>query len=154
MNEKKQQTVAELIEGVLPCITAKGYSDDYIDGFHRIFSHLLDYCDNKGEVFFSTELAQQFLYDRYGVKPGIIERRCSRVHRAMDLLSDYQHFGTVMIRRRKERAFSVGLESASEGYLKQMELRGRRKNTVLSHRKFLFRFTDFLDSIGIKGYHR
>jgi site-specific recombinase XerD len=33
-----------------------------------------------------------------------------------------------------------------------MELRGRRKNTMLSHRKFLLRFTDFLDSIGIAGY--
>ena len=90
--------------------------------------------------------------DCYGVQPGTVERRCSRKHRAMDLLSDYQHFGTVMIRRRLDRTFPPNLKSVPEGYLKQMELRGRRKNTVLSHRKFLLRFTDFLDSIGIEGF--
>lgn len=98
------------------------------------------------------ELAQQFLLECYSVQPGTVERRCSRAHRAMDLLSDYQHFGTVMIRRRQNRTFPSALEAASEGYLKQMELHGRRKNTILSHKKFLFRFTDFLDSIGIVGF--
>lgn len=152
MDGEKRITVSELVEGVMPCIEAKQYSETYINGFQQIFSHMLSYCEERKEQYFTTELAQQFLLDCYGVQPGTVERRCSRVHRAMDLLSDYQHFGTVMIRRRLNRAFPAALESASEGYLKQMELRGRRKNTVLSHRKFLLRFTDFLDSIGITGY--
>ena len=152
MEGENRLTVSELVEGVMPCIRAKHYSETYISGFQQIFNRMLSYCEDHKEQYFSTELAQQFLLDCYGVQPGTVERRCSRAHRAMDLLSDYQHFGTVMIRRRLNRVFPAALESASEGYLTQMGLRGRRKNTVLSHRKFLLRFTDFLDSIGIAGY--
>jgi len=152
MTEEKQQTVSELVDGVIPCITAKQYSDSYVNGFRQIFNRLLAYCGERNVVYFSTELAQQFLFDRYGVQPGTVVRRCSRIHRAMDLLSDYQHFGTVMIRRRLDHRFPEGLCSATEGYLKQMELHGRRKNTVMSHRKMLFRLTDFLDSAGISSY--
>lgn len=152
MEGEKRLTNLELVEGVIPCIRAKQYSETYISGFQQIFNRMLSYCEEHEEQYFSTELAQQFLLDCYGVQPGTVERRCSRAHRAMDLLSDYQHFSTVMIRRRLNRVFPTALESAPEGYLKQMELRGRKKNTVLSHRKFLLRFTDFLDSIGIAGY--
>lgn len=149
---EKQLSVADLVNGVMPCIEAKKYSDCYIDGLRKVFNRLISYCEEHGENYFSTELAQQFLLECYGVQPGTVERRCSRMHRAMDLLSDYQHFGTVMIRRRLNRTFPEGLLVVSEGYLKQLELRGRRNNTVRSHRKFLLRFTDFLDSIGIADY--
>ena len=152
MEGEKRLTVSELVDGVMPCIKAKRYSEVYIRGFQQIFNRMLSYCEDHKEQYFSAELAQQFLLDCFGVQPGTVERRCSRAHRAMDLLLDYQHFGTVMIRRRLNRIFPATLESAAEGYLKQMELRGRRKNTLLSHRKFLLRFTDFLDSIGIAGY--
>lgn len=152
MDGENQLTVTELIDGIMPCITAKQYSDGYITGFRYIFNRLLTYCEEHGEEYFSTELAQRFLLECYGVQPGTVERRCSRQHRAMDLLSDYQHFGTVMIRRRLNRTFPPGLRMVSEGYLKQMELRGRRENTVRCHRKILLRFADFLDSIRITGY--
>lgn len=152
MDGGKQLTITELVDGVMPCIKAKQYSNSYINGFCQVFNRLISYCEEHEVQYFSTELAQQFLLECYDVQPGTVERRYSREHRAMDLLSDYQHFGSVMIRRRLSRIFPSAFESASEGYLKQMELRGRRKNTVLSHRKFLFRFTDFLDSIGIVGF--
>ena len=152
MDGEQQLTVIDLVNGVLPCIEAKHYSDNYVNGFRGIFNRLISFCANHGEVYFSAELAQQFLLECYGVQPGTVERRCSRAHRAMDLLSDYQHFGTVMIRRRLNRAFPVAFVAASEGYLRQMELRGRRKNTVRSHKKVLLRFADFLDSTGVTGF--
>ena len=152
MNKEKQMTIFELVDNVMPCIKAKQYSESYINGFRQIFSRLKSYCEERGEKYFTTNLSQQFLSECYGVQPGTVERRCSRIHRAMDLLSDYQHFGTVMIRRKLNRVFPAALELESEDYLKQLELHGRKKNTVLSHRKFLLRFTDFLDSIGIAGY--
>lgn len=152
MNGEKQLTVTDLVNAVTPCIEAKQYSNNYINGFRQIFNRLISYCAEHGEEYFSVELSQQFLLECYNIQPGTVERRCSRAHRAMDLLSDYQHFGTVMIRRRLDRTFPTGLLAATDGYLKQMELRGLKKNTVLSHKKFLLRFTDFLDSIGIVGY--
>lgn len=152
MQEEKRLTVSELVDGVMPCIKAKQYSECYVSGFQHVFNRLISYCDNHDKQYFSTELAQQFLLDCYDIQPCTVVRKWSREHRAMDLLLDYQHFGTVMIRRRLDRVFPTALAAAAEDYLKQMELRGRRRNTVLTHKKFLFRFTDFLDSIGVAGY--
>lgn len=152
MDGEQRLTVMDLVNGVLPCIEAKQYSDNYVKGLRVIFNRLSSFCADHGAEYFSAELAQQFLLECYGVQPGTVERRCSRVHRAMDLLSDYQHFGTVMIRRRLNRTFPATFIAASEGYLRQMELCGRRKNTVLSHKKILLRFTDFLDNTGIAGF--
>lgn len=152
MTEEKRRTVAELVEEVLPCIIAKQYSESYVKGFRQTYNRLLTYCNEHNEEYFSSELGQRFLLERYGVQPGTIERRCSRQHRAMDLLADYQHFGTVMLRRRLNRTFPDSFYLVSEAYLKQLEGNGRRKNTILSHRKVLLRFTDFLDSIGTPGY--
>ncbi len=152
MSEIKSMTVSQLIDSVMPCIKAKQYSESYINGFNLVFNRLIEYCGEHGVQYYSTELSQQFLLDCYDVRPGTVERRCSKAHRAMDLLSDYQHFGTVMIRRRLDRTFPPNFKDISENYLRQLELRGRKNNTVLSHRKFLFRFADFLDSIGIEGY--
>src|SRR5574344_1227559 len=145
-------TVHDLIEAVIPCIKKKNYSANYVRGMTQTFHQLEKYCKEYNEIFFNVELGQRFLLDKYGIDPGTVLQKFSRQHRAMDLLSDYMHFGTVMIRRRRNRSFPEGLQNTSEGYLKQMELRGRKKNTVLSHRKFLLRFTDFLDSIGVFRY--
>ena len=103
MDDGNRLTVYELVERVIPCIIAKHYSENYIQGFRSTFRNLLAYCNKNEKKYFTAELAQQFMLDCYGVQPGTVERRCSRVHRAMDLLSDYQHFNAVMLRRRLNR---------------------------------------------------
>ncbi len=92
------------------------------------------------------------MLDCYGVQPGTVERRCSRVHRAMDLLSDYQHFNAVMLRRRLNREFPAGLQEGAVNYLQKLSLHGRRENTLRSHRNVLLRFTDYLFSVGVTDY--
>ena len=91
VDDGNRLTVYELVERVIPCIIAKHYSENYIQGFRSTFRNLLAYCNKNEKKYFTAELAQQFMLDCYGVQPGTVERRCSRVHRAMDLLSDYQH---------------------------------------------------------------
>ena len=118
MDGEQQLTVIDLVNGVLPCIEAKHYSAKYVNGLRGIFNRLSSFCADHGAEYFSAELAQQFLLECYGVQPGTVERRCSIAHRAMDLLSDYQHFGTVMIRRRLNRTFPAAFAAASEGYLR------------------------------------
>ena len=110
MDDGNRLTVYELVERVIPCIIAKHYSENYIQGFRSTFRNLLAYCNKNEKKYFTAELAQQFMLDCYGVQPGTVERRCSRVHRAMDLLSDYQHFNAVMLRRRLNREFPAGLQ--------------------------------------------
>ena len=111
VDDGNRLTVYELVERVIPCIIAKHYSENYIQGFRSTFRNLLAYCNKNEKKYFTAELAQQFMLDCYGVQPGTVERRCSRVHRAMDLLSDYQHFNAVMLRRRLNREFPTTCKS-------------------------------------------
>ena len=135
MDDGNRLTVYELVERVIPCIIAKHYSENYIQGFRSTFRNLLAYCNKNEKKYFTAELAQQFMLDCYGVQPGTVERRCSRVHRAMDLLSDYQHFNAVMLRRRLNREFPAGLQEGAVNYLQKLSLHGRRENTLRQPQK-------------------
>lgn len=147
--DTKAMTVAELTEAVIPFIENKNYSKAYINGLRRVFNRLKEYCIENEISTFSTELGQQFLNDRYKIEPGSVSRQFSRAHRAMDMLSDFQLFGAVMIRRRLEREFPEQFSQQAGAYLVQMEKDYARPNTVLSHKKSLYKFTDFLDSVGV-----
>lgn len=147
--DKKTMTVAELTEAVIPFIENKNYSKAYIDGLRRVFKCLNQYCIENETSTFTTEFGQQFLNDCYKIEPGSVSRQFSRAHRAIDMLSDFQLFGAVMIRRRLERVFPTQFTQQAEAYLIQMEKDYARPNTVLSHKKSLYKFTDFLDSVGV-----
>ena len=78
MDDGNRLTVYELVERVIPCIIAKHYSENYIQGFRSTFRNLLAYCNKNEKKYFTAELAQQFMLDCYGVQPGTVERRFSR----------------------------------------------------------------------------
>ena len=45
VGEENRLTVYELVERVIPCIIAKQYSENYIQGFRSTFRNLLAYCN-------------------------------------------------------------------------------------------------------------
>ena len=70
VDDGNRLTVYELVERVIPCIIAKHYSENYIQGFRSTFRNLLAYCNKNEKKYFTAELAQQFMLDCYGVQPG------------------------------------------------------------------------------------
>ncbi len=146
--KQKEMTVTELTAAIVPYIVSKNYSPSYIEGLQLILSRLNTYCAEKGITGFSTEVGQQFMREKYGVVSldPKDNRRHSRLFRTMDMLSDFQHFGTVMIKRRLNRTFPEQFSQQAECYLSNMEKNYAQPNTILSHRKSLYKFTDFLDS--------
>lgn len=74
VDDGNRLTVYELVERVIPCIIAKHYSENYIQGFRSTFRNLLAYCNKNEKKYFTAELAQQFMLDCYGVQPGTVER--------------------------------------------------------------------------------
>lgn len=152
--EQKEMTVTELTAAIVPYIMGKNYSLSYVKGFQLILSRLEKYCAEKGITEFSTEIGQQFMREKYGVESLDPKgnRKYSRLFRTMDMLSDFQHSGTVMIKRRLNRTFPEQFKSNAEDYLDHMKKNYAQPNTILSHKKSLFKFTDFLDSKGIKSY--
>lgn len=150
--EYRNMTVSELTAAIIPYIESKHYSQSYIAGFYLIWKRLNEYCAGKGITEFTTEVGKQFIQECYGTKPDEILRKHSRVHRAMDMLSDFQHFGTVMLKRRLNRTFPEQFRQQAESYLSYMEKNYAQPNTIISHRKSLYQFTDFLDSKGVAAF--
>lgn len=147
-------SVFQLTAAILPYIESCGYSKNYVSGLNEVFNNLNKYCEDRGYFDFSSELAQQFLCDRYKLQPGTIERRVSRQVRAMDMLLDLQHCGAVMIKRRKEKIFSEQFATHAEAYFVHIKNNYAQPNTVESHRKTVYRFTDFIDCRGVKSYNK
>lgn len=146
--------VFQLTAAIPPYIERRGYSKGYVNGLNEVYNNLNRYCEDHGYSKFTTELAQQFLRDRYRLQPGTIERRVSRQVRAMDMLLDFQHCGAVMIRRRKEKIFPDQFATHAEEYFVHMKNSYAQPNTVESHRKTIYRFTDFIDCRGVNSYDK
>lgn len=147
----QQMTVADLAEGIMPLLESKGYHSVYVHSIRCVFNHLLIFCEKNGENRFSAELGQRFLEERYGVVQGTKSRTQSKAHRAMDMLSAYQQFGTVMLRRRKHREFPAQFTESVDAYFGKMCKDFMSDNTVKTHKTTLHRLTEFLDGQGVQS---
>lgn len=147
----QQRTVTQLTESIMPLIESKGYHSVYVQSIRCIFRHLLRFCEINGESRFRAELGQRFLEERYGVARGTKSRTQSKAHRAMDMLSAYQQFGTVMLRRRKHREFPSQFIKQANVYFDGMRRDFASDNTVKTHKTTLHRLTEFLDSQGVRS---
>ena len=152
MEESTQQmTVTELTETIMPLLESKGYNSMYVHAMHCIFNQLLKFCNSDGISRFSAELGQRFLEQHYGIERGIKSRTQSKAHRAMDMLSAYQQFGAIMLRRRKNREFPYQFVQQANDYFEGMRRAFASDNTIKTHRTMLHRLTEFLDGQGIRS---
>ena len=155
MNQNtRHMTVPELIEAIVPYIHKEQYSDSYIRGLTQYFNQFEQYCAEHEITHLTAEAAQQFLHDRYGLQPGTVDRKLSRNIRAMDMLSDFQHCGAIMTRRRLDKIFPTPFAETAESYFIHMKNAYALPNTIASHRKTVFRFTDFINNRGVESYDR
>lgn len=155
MNQNtRQMTVPELIEAIVPYIQKEQYSDSYISGLTRCFNQFEQYCAEHEITHLTAEVAQQFLQEWYGLQPGTVDRKLSQNIRAMDMLSDFQHCGAIMTRRSLEKVFPAPFAAAVDAYFAHMKNAYAQPNTIASHRKTVFRFTDFINNRGVESYDR
>lgn len=147
----QQMTVVELVDGVMPVLESKGYHSVYVQSIRCIFNHLLKFCEENNENHFSADIGQCFLEERYGVVRGTKLHTQSKANRAMDMLSAYQQFGTVMLRRRKHREFCTQFTESVDAYFGKMRKDFKSDNTVKTHKTTLHRLTEFLDGQGVQS---
>lgn len=150
--ETKQMTISELIDAIVPYIEKERYSDNYINGLKQCFNQFERYCEERGITHLTAEIAQQFLWERYGLQPGTTDRKLSQKIRAMDMLSDFQHCGAIMTRRKLDKTFPEAFAETAEAYFTHMKNTYAQPNTIASHRKTVFRFTDFINNRGVESY--
>ena len=152
--ETRQMSIPELIDTIVPYIQKEHYSDSYVRGLEQCFNQFEKYCAERKITQLTSEVTQQFLLDRYGLQPGTVDRKLSRNIRAMDMLSDFQHCGAIIIRRSLEKVFPTSFAAIANSYFVHMKNTYAQPNTIASHRKTVFRFTDFINNRGVESYDR
>lgn len=148
----RQMSVSELIEAIVPYIQKEQYSEGYIADLKLAFKQFEKYCTEREITKLTAEVVQHFLHDRYGLQPGTVNTNLSQKIRAMDMLTDFQHCGAIMIRRRLEKTFPEPFAETAEAYFSHMKNSYAQPNTIASHRKTVFRFTDFVYNRGVATY--
>lgn len=152
MELKLEMPVAELASAVLSHLKTKGYCKSYSSRMDFILREIVSYCADCGEPHYRDELGQQFLAKRIAAAKRIGQDRLSVLNRAVQMMSDYQQFGTIIIRRRSERSFPKQFEAQCESYVNYLMRKGWQPNTIKSIKHSMFNFTEFLDGIGVTSF--
>lgn len=140
----RQLTLNELKMEMLRLFDSKGYSQAYHYRVSSIFYQLIQFCDGNSEVFFSKGLGQEFMLKQYGVPPGAAAIRHRFTHRILDMMYDYQAFGSLVLRKKIYREFPQGFLEPSEAYLNALRADWKSDATITRSRLLLWRFTGYL----------
>jgi len=146
---KQQMQIAELVRAITEEMEGKSYSIRYINDIRRVYRHLTEYCEAKGQIYYNAVLGQQFLQDRYGIVFGVKEVMRSEVRRAINMLSDYQNFGAVLRRTSAKREFPGGFDGQAQAFIESNRRRGLTDGTVRTIQLTLRRLTHYLASHGV-----
>jgi len=95
-----QKTISSLIEGATKELKLQNYSKESLRFYTVIWNQLKLYAAPKGITCFSTEFGYNFLEQHYGFVPvEKLDRNSAMRIRAINVLSDYQLHGTVLIKK-------------------------------------------------------
>lgn len=144
--------VAELAVAVKEHLTGRGYSSVYLHTIALVQKAIVRYCTERNEVFYRDELGQQFLSDRLRIEKRLGHDRLSVLKRAVQMMSDYQQFGTIVIRRRSNRCFPERFAAHCTAYIDHLYRNGRTNNTVKSITHSMHNLVAFLDGIGVESF--
>lgn len=147
-----KMSVTELAKALETHLTEKGYCSAYRNSVVFVQRAIVKYCMDQGENFYRDELGQQFLKDRLSRKKHLGQDRLSVLKRSIQMMSDYQQFGTIIIRRRSERVFPEQFTAHCNAYIENLRRAGRAENTIKSKMHSLYNLTEFLDGIGVESF--
>jgi len=147
-----KMSAAELAAEVETHLAGRGYSAVYSARLGFVLQEIVRYCAEQDETNYSSELGQRFVERRIESPKRLGQARLSVIKRAVQMLSDYQQFGTVMIRRRSERSFPKQFVEGCDAYVSELHRNNRSENTVKNQKHSLYNLTEFLDGIGVPSF--
>lgn len=152
MVSTNKMTAAELAAAVETHLAGRGYNAAYINAVSLLQKSIAKYCAELGEDFYRDELGQRFLANRLKLEKRLGKDRLSVLKRSVQMLSDFQQFGTIIIRRRSERRFPAQFRESCDAYLDHLRRKGRSANTIKSITHSMYNLTEFLDGIGVASF--
>lgn len=151
-NSNRRMTLNQLKEEMLDQFDSKGYCKAYHYRVSSVFYQLIRFCDGDGEVFFTRELGQAFMQKRYGVPIGTAAVNHRFIHRILDMMYDYQTFGSLVLRKKIYREFPQRFLAPSEAYLETLQADWKSDATITRSRLLLWRFTGYLNEHDIHSF--
>ena len=148
---RQQMEIVDLEAAIMEELEGKSYSIRYTNDIRRVYHHLSEYCETKGQIYYNALLGQQFLQDRYGIVFGVKEVMRSEVRRAINMLSDYQNFGAVLRRTSAKREFPGDFDEQAQAFIESYRKSGLTDGTVRSIQVILRRLTHYLASQGVSA---
>jgi integrase len=126
----------------------------YVTLFHR----LCRMADERGDEYYTIELGQAFMDDQSHVIPENTERyhhdRTAAYKRCIRFIESYIASGIVdwtpAFNYASFPISSQGLDTAFSMFVKEMETRELKTNTIDGYRRFVYYFVEFLEGKGYK----
>lgn len=152
---EKQIPLQEAIEGVLQSLRDAGYSELTLTDTQRKYNRLLKLAEQKGEVYFSDELAAVFLNDNKNQETGeYCHSRFLAHSRCVRYLQSYLETGQAVIEpyhAPTETLISEGLLDALLVYDQSEALLGLSENTIEKNRRPIRYLLEFMTGLGYQN---
>lgn len=146
-----QMTVTELTKVIISLLESRDYSKVYVKAIRNTFNQLRRFCDSIGESHFNEELGHRFIKEHYGYTHNTNPRNVRKVRRLMDMMLSYQHYGTVLPRRKKHYVYPTQFAQQVKAYYDNIRRDFASDSIIKRHNTALHRLTSFLDSNGIQS---
>lgn len=104
--------ITEVINRTLNKLEERGISESYKVQFKRMYVRFLEFSKEKNQLYFSVELTDLFLLERYNIDVGKFINQTNyretknqlRVHRLINCLNDIALTNTIYLRRKGKLA--------------------------------------------------
>ena len=144
----------EAIENVLQCLKDVGHTESYIIDMRRTFNRLLRLAKQRGDTFFSEELASSFLEDNKNSKTGeYCHNRFLAHNRCVRYLWSYLDTGKAVIQKYHELVgtdISVGFLESLALYDLQEEASGLSTSSLIKNRRPIRYLLEYMTAVGYR----
>lgn len=152
---RKQQTVADLIEGTDALMVSLGYKPSVMRHFRQTWNALKNHALRRGETILTSELGYALLREHYQIEPFDLNLKSFKqvTRRAVMLLLEYQISGTIAKRQPKyDHSFPTQYAEIGEKFIQYLrDAANLRQGTIRNYHLALERFFSFMVFHGVKS---
>lgn len=145
-------TLEEAVEGVLQCQKEAGHTESYLFDMRRTYNRLLRLAEQRGELYFSEELASLFLEDNKSSRTGEYRHERFLAHnRCLRFLRSYFKTGRASIEKYHapiDSVISDGLMDALMLYDQSEKASGLSDSSLVKNHRPIRYLLEYMTALG------